>query len=62
MKVKALCDVCDKAIIKGNVYECLGEDPDMKGWYRVIDESGYDDDEELQGYLFPKECFEVVQE
>ena len=60
MKVRALCDVCDKAIIKGHVYECIGED--KYDTYRVIDESGYDSDEELQGYLFPKKCFEIVEE
>lgn len=59
MKVKALYDLCDKAIIKGNVYDCLGEE---NGFLRVIDESGEDPDEELQGYLFPKGCFEIVNE
>lgn len=58
IKVKALYDICDGAIVKGKIYDCLGEEED--GWLRVIDESGYDEDEELQGYLFPKDCFEVV--
>ena len=59
IRVRALCDVCDGAIYKGHVYDCLGEE---KGWLRVVDESGYDPDEELQGYLFPKECCEFVEQ
>ena len=55
--LRALCDICDRAIIKGRIYECIGEE---MGWYRVIDESGYDEDEEVQGYLFPKGCFEAI--
>lgn len=32
------------------------------GWYRIIDETGSDDDEELSGYLYPPEVFEIIEE
>jgi hypothetical protein len=32
------------------------------GLYRIIDEEGYDEDEEIQGYLYPPEAFEIVEE
>ena len=47
------------ALIHGKVYECLGIE---MGSYRVIDEEGYDENEELQGYLYEMKFFEVVDE
>lgn len=40
------------SLIKGEIYECLGEE---KGWLRVIDETGED-------YLFPKREFKIIEE
>jgi hypothetical protein len=59
MKVKFLGESDPCVMINGKIYECLGEEHDC---YRVIDEEGFDEDEELQGYLYPKEMFEVVEE
>jgi hypothetical protein len=46
-------------LVDGKTYECLGEE---FGEYRIIDEEGYDEDEELQGYMYPKRFFEIVEE
>lgn len=45
------------SLINGKIYECIGEE---EGEYRVIDEEGYDETQEIQGYLYPKRFFEVV--
>ena len=39
----------------GKEYEILGEDPDLKGMYGVVDETG-------DSYLYPIEDFEITQE
>lgn len=59
MKVKFLGESNQVVLLNGKVYECLGIEHDC---YRVIDEEGYDEDEELQGYLYPMSMFEVVEE
>ena len=59
MKVKYLGESDPISLIKNKIYECLGAEQDC---YRVIDEEGYDDDEEIQGYLYPKRFFEIVEE
>ena len=59
MKVKYIGKSDHVALVNGRVYECLGEE---KGFYRIIDEEGYDEDEEIQGYLYPINLFEVVNE
>lgn len=45
-------------LINGKIYECLGEEG---GYLRIIDEEGVDEDEELQGYLYEKQFFEIVE-
>lgn len=54
MKVKYLGGSFESetSVIKGKVYECIGEE---KGWLRIIDEEGED-------YLYPKREFEVIEE
>ena len=59
MKVKFIGKSNPCIMLNGKVYECLGTEC---GFYRVIDEEGIDEDEELQGYLYPKELFEIVEE
>lgn len=44
-------------VIDGKEYEVIGIEG---GLYRIIDEDGYDEDEETQGYLYSPECFEIV--
>lgn len=58
MKVKYIGETDPVCLIKGKVYECLGEEENE---YRIIDEEGYDEDEEIQGYLYPKRFFEIVE-
>lgn len=59
MKVRYKGETDPCCLINGKVYECLGEE---NGYYRIIDEEGYDEDEEVQGYLYPPESFEIVEE
>lgn len=59
MKVKYQGESDPVALINGKIYKCLGVEEDS---YRVIDEEGYDEEEEIQGYLYPKRFFEVVEQ
>lgn len=60
MKVRYIDDYYDGvSLIKGKVYDVLAVE---NGMYRIIDEEGYDEDEEVQGYLFWPEDFEIVEE
>lgn len=58
MKVKFLGETDPISLIHGKVYDVIGIEKD---WYRIIDEYGIDEDEELQGYLYPPELFEIVE-
>ncbi|MEA4972930.1 hypothetical protein SDC9_155560 [bioreactor metagenome] len=58
MKAKFIGKTDPVALINGKIYDVLSIEKD---WYRIVDEEGLDDDEELQGYLYPKECFEIVE-
>ena len=44
-------------LLHGKEYEVIGVED---GWYRIIDEEGYDEHEEVQGYLYPPGSFSVV--
>ncbi len=59
MKVKYIGETDDVCLIKGKIYDCLGEE---HGQYRIIDEEGYDEYEEIQGYLYPKKFFEIIEQ
>lgn len=59
MKVKYLGESDPVSLINGKIYECLGEE---NGLLRVIDEEGYDPDEEYQGYLYEKHIFEIIED
>ena len=58
MKVKYIGKTDKVCLINGKIYKCIGEE---YGEYRIIDEEGYDEDEEIQGYLYPKYLFEEVK-
>ncbi len=58
MKVRYIGDYYVASLIKGKVYDVLAVED---GMYRIIDEEGYDEDEEIQGYLFWPEDFEIVE-
>ena len=58
MKVRYVGKDDCASLIKNKVYECLGEE---YGEYRIIDEEGYDEDEDIQGYLYPKHFFELTE-
>lgn len=51
MKVRYLCKTDPLMLVKGKVYNVESIE---KGWYRIVDET--DDD-----YLYPPECFEIVE-
>lgn len=59
MRVRYLGETDPLALINNKVYDVLAVE---KGWYRIIDEEGYDENQELQGYLYPPEVFEVIEE
>ena len=41
------------------IYDVLSVE---KGWFRIVDDAGDYPDEELPGYLYPPELFEIVEE
>lgn len=59
MKVKCVSDAYPVSLIKGKEYEVIGIE---SGWYRIIDEDGVDDDDEVPGYLYSPELFEIVED
>ena len=59
MKVKFIGKSDPCIMLNGKVYECLSIESE---YYRVIDEEGIDEDDELQGYLFSKELYDIVEE
>ncbi len=59
MKVKYIGETDAVCLIKNRIYECLGEE---YGEYRIIDEEGYDEEQEIQGYLYPKRFFEIIKD
>ena len=58
-KVKYIGESDSASLIHGKIYICLGEE---HGEYRIIDEEGYDTDEDIQGYLYPKRFFVEVND
>lgn len=59
MKVRFLGDSDPLALLHGKEYEVLSIE---NGWYRIVDETGVDEDEETPGYLYPPEAFQVTQD
>ncbi len=59
MTVRFIGESDPLALLNGKVYEVLSVE---KGWYRIVDETGIDEDEEIQGYLYPPTAFEIVEE
>lgn len=59
MKVLCISDEYPVSLIKGKEYEVIGIE---NGWYRIIDEDGVDEDEEMPGYLYSPENFKIVEE
>lgn len=58
MKVRFLGEDDPIAFLHGKVYEVLSIE---EGWYRIVDEEGVYEDDEVPGYLFPPELFEVAE-
>lgn len=58
-KVRYIGESDPASLIHGKIYICLGEE---HGEYRIIDEEGYDTDEAIQGYLYPKHFFVEVND
>ncbi len=59
MKVRYIGESDPIALLNGKVYDVLSVE---QGWYRIVDEEGEDDEQELQGYLYPPQAFEIVEE
>lgn len=59
MKVRCITDIYPVSLIPGKIYEVLNIE---HGYYRIIDETGVDEDDEIPGYVFPPHLFEVVEE
>lgn len=55
-KLRYIGETC-ASLLNNKIYECIGEE---NGHFRVIDEEGYDEYEEIQGYLYPKRFFEII--
>ena len=51
MKVKFLGESNPLTLMNGKIYDVISVE---KKWYRIIDETGED-------YLYPPECFEIVE-
>lgn len=59
MKVKFIGEDDPLALLHGKIYEVLSVEKD---WYRIIDEEGVYEGEELPGYLYPPQAFEIIEE
>lgn len=56
MQVRYIGGTLPLELTHGKIYEVLSIE---KGWYRIIDDTGAYDGEELPGYLYPPELFEI---
>lgn len=59
MKVRFIGKSDPLSLINGKIYECLAIE---NGLYRIIDEEGIDEDEEIQGYLYESQLFEIIND
>lgn len=57
MNVKFKGESDPLTFLKGKEYEVVGIE---EGLYRVIDEEGYDPEDEVPGYLYPPDDFDIV--
>lgn len=57
MIVKYVGETDPLALINGKEYEVMGI---CSGMYRIVDEEGTYDDEEIAGYLYDPDSFEIV--
>ena len=58
MKVKCLTSAFPASLVLGKIYEVIDIE---NGWYRIIDEDGVDEGDDVPGYLYPPEDFEIVE-
>ena len=61
MKVRFIGESDPVMLLHGKIYDVISIE---KGWYRIIDEEGVDEDMDVQGYLYPPDAdlFEIVEE
>lgn len=59
MKVRFLGDSDPFALLNGKIYDVLCIE---NGWYRIIDETGIDSSDEIPGYLYPPDAFDIVED
>lgn len=58
MKIKYIGPTISFELTHGKIYEVISVE---KGWFRIIDDEGTYPGEELPGYLYPPDLFEVVE-
>lgn len=59
MRVKYIGETDPIGLISGKIYDVISIE---NSWYRIVDELGIDEDEDVQGYLYPPEDFEILGE
>lgn len=61
MKVRFIGESDPVMLLHGKIYDVISIE---KGWYRIIDEEGVDEDMDVQRYLYPPDAdlFEIVEE
>jgi hypothetical protein len=57
MKVRYIGESDPLALLNGKVYDVIAIE---EGWYRIIDEAGTYEDDEIPGYLYSPKAFEIV--
>ena len=58
MKVKCISDDYPVSLVKDKIYDVLDIE---EGMYQIIDEDGIDEDDDVPGYLYFPDLFEVVE-
>ena len=58
MKIKYIGQTSPLELTHGKVYEVIAIE---NGWYRIVDDSGSEPGEELPGYLYPADLFEIAE-
>ena len=59
MKVKYIGKTEYLMLTHGKIYDVLSTE---KEWYRIIDDEGVYENDDLHGYLYPPELFEIVED
>lgn len=58
MKIKYIGQTSPLELTHGEIYDVISIE---KGWYRIVDDLGAEPEEELPGFLYPPDLFEIVE-